>query len=165
MDPNQKKELFSAAYVKAVVSVAGFTMSKPDVDHDSIDWTIAARGWRGTVRSPKLDVQLKCTSSCTSDETTIAFPLKKKNYDDLQGEGFQSPRILVVVIVPEDVEKWLEQDETALVMNHCGYWLSLRAFPLSDNVSQVTVRLPRRNQFTVKALTEMMDRVAAAGFP
>ena len=165
MDPNQMKEQFSAAYVKAVVSVAGFTMSQPSVDHDSVDWTIARRGGGGIIRSPKLDLQLKCTNHSALYSKTIPFQLKKKNFDDLKGEDFQAPRILVVVIVPKSIENWLKQDETALCMNHCGYWLSLRSFQSNANEDNTTVHLPRSNQFTVKALTAMMDRIGDNRFP
>jgi len=37
VDLNQRKEQFSNAYVRAVASVAGFTLAKPEVDDDSID--------------------------------------------------------------------------------------------------------------------------------
>ncbi len=58
----ERKQQFSIAYVRAIVSVAGFVVYEYAVDDDSIDIGIAAKGLMGTVRSPKLDIQLKCTS-------------------------------------------------------------------------------------------------------
>ena len=44
VDPGQRKEQFSNAYVRAVVAAAGYTVNVPEVDDDSIDSTIHARG-------------------------------------------------------------------------------------------------------------------------
>ena len=165
LDPSLMKEQFSEAYIKAVVSVAGLIMSKPSLDIDSIDWTISQRGGGGTTRSPRLDVQLKCTSRNVLGQVNITFPLVLKNYDDLRHENYQVPRILVVVIVPTDPETWLKQDETALAMNHCGYWLSLRGCPPTTSTSTVNVHLPRTQQFTVNALTDIMSRIGRQELP
>lgn len=49
MELNQQKELFSEAYVRAVAAVGGFSVSQPEVDDDSIDLKIVARGGEGIV--------------------------------------------------------------------------------------------------------------------
>jgi hypothetical protein len=36
---NAQKEQFSNAFIYAVASVAGCSVAKPSVDHDSVDWT------------------------------------------------------------------------------------------------------------------------------
>ena len=48
--------------MQAVTAAAGYNVYKPEVDDDSVDLGIAARGGKGTFRSPKLELQLKCTS-------------------------------------------------------------------------------------------------------
>ncbi len=106
MDVNQQKEQFSRAYVRAVVATAGYTLAQPEVDEDSIDLTVYARGGNGPIRSPKLDMQLKCTDD-ERRQDPIPFRLKRKNYVDLQGDDFTTSRILVVVFVPPDVASWL----------------------------------------------------------
>jgi hypothetical protein len=65
------------------------------------------------------------------------------------------PRILVVVLVPENLVDWLVQSEDELSMRHCGYWVSLRGQPETVNATTVTVELPRSNQFTVEAVVSM----------
>ncbi|MBF0552340.1 MAG: DUF4365 domain-containing protein, partial [Deltaproteobacteria bacterium] len=62
VDLQLQKEKFSEAYVRAVASAAGFSITKPEVDDDSIDLILGHRGGRGTVRSPQVGLQLKCTS-------------------------------------------------------------------------------------------------------
>ncbi|MEO5365718.1 MAG: hypothetical protein H7831_05085 [Magnetococcus sp. WYHC-3] len=52
MDSNVQKEHFSEAYVRAVAAVAGYSVSRPGVDDDSVDLTISAPGGNGTLRAP-----------------------------------------------------------------------------------------------------------------
>jgi hypothetical protein len=44
MDENQQKEQFSYAYVRAVASVAGYGVHRPEPDDDSVDLVVSARG-------------------------------------------------------------------------------------------------------------------------
>ena len=165
MDINQQKEQFSNAYLRAVAAVAGFVCYKPEPDTDSVDWGIAAVGGKGTTRSPKVELQLKCTAKGLMDDNEIRYPLKMKNYDELRAENYQVPRILVVVVIPEQLGEWLAQSEDELAMRHCGYWMSLRSRPQVDNEGTVTIRVARVQQFTVDALRQMMDRIGNGGLP
>lgn len=88
MELSNQKEQFSAAYVRAIASAAGYAVSRPEVDDDSVDRTLSARGGNGSLRSPKLDIQLKCTARRYSGHPLLRFPLRRKNYDDLRGQRF-----------------------------------------------------------------------------
>ena len=165
MDVAQMKEQFSNAYVRAVAAAAGYTCYKPEVDSDSVDWGIAAAGGGGTRRSPRLELQLKCTSREVMDEHELRYPLKVKNYEELRAGNFLVPRILVVLVVPEKVPDWLTQSEEELVMRHCAYWTSLRGLNSRGNLASVTVSVPRAQLFTPGALQEMMRRIAEGGQP
>ncbi|MGB3655945.1 MAG: DUF4365 domain-containing protein [Rivularia sp. (in: cyanobacteria)] len=61
MEISQQKEQFSYAYLQAVTSVAGYSLYRPTVDDDSVDWGIAAKGIIGRIRAPRLELQLKST--------------------------------------------------------------------------------------------------------
>jgi hypothetical protein len=165
MHVTQQKEQFSNAYLRAVAATAGYNVYKPEVDDDSVDWGIGARGGGGTVRSPKLELQLKCTSRNVLQHECVVFPLERKNYDELRFDDYQVPRILVVVLVPDQVADWLVQSEESLVLHCCGYWLSLRGRDELANAETVTVHLPRTQIFSVDGLTEMMMRIAKGGLP
>jgi hypothetical protein len=75
------------------------------------------------------------------------------------------PRILVVVLVPENIENWIQQSEEEMCTRHCAYWVSLLGMPATRNTTSVTVELPRRNLFTVEALESMMQRISQRGLP
>jgi hypothetical protein len=62
VDINQQKEQFSSNFVRVVAAVVGYALYKPEVDEDSVDWGIAAKGGIGSIYSPRLELQLKSTS-------------------------------------------------------------------------------------------------------
>lgn len=53
---------------------------KPEVDDDSVDWTVKARLYG----HPSLDVQLKVTAQDVLEEDGVHFELKLKNHDELR---------------------------------------------------------------------------------
>lgn len=166
MDISQQKEQFSNAYLQAVVSVAGYSLYKPSIDNDSVDWGIAASSdVVGSVRAPRLEVQLKSTSREALDKDTIRYPLKLKNYNDLRMPDFSIPRILLVVLLPDKLTDWLKESEQELCLRYCGYWISLNGMPKTLNTTAVTVSIPRTNQFTVAALKSIIQGIASGVKP
>lgn len=165
MHIDQQKEQFSHAYVKAVASVAGFAWYQPSVDDDSVDLGLAQTGGGGMVRSPRLEMQLKCSAESTPSEDQFGFSIKLKNYDDLRDIGIFVPRILVVVLVPDDPMDWLNHSEAELAIRRCGYWLSLRGLPASSNQTGQTVKMIRKQTFTVDAVRGMMERIGKGDLP
>ncbi len=160
MDINQQKEQFSNIYLQAVTTVAGYSLYKPFVDDDSVDWGVAAKGGTDPIRAPRLELQLKSTSRDIQDDNSIRYPLKLKNYNDLRMDNFAIPRILVVVLIPKTPEDWLTQSETKLCIRGCGYWISLRGRPETPNTNSVNVTIPKTNQFTVAALQSIMEKIS-----
>ncbi len=170
MDLSSQKEKFSEAYVLAVAATAGYGTYKPSPDDDSVDFGIAARtnsqtNGFVTMRSPRLELQLKCTAAPTPMGDSLSFPLKLKNYEELRADNFVIPRILVVVLVPELATDWLAHSETELCLRRCGYWVSLRGKPATSNTKNIKIQIPRQNQFTVLALQAMMQRLAQGELP
>lgn len=159
MTLDDQKEQFSFAYARAVSAVAQIAVSEPAVDDDSIDLIFQRRGGGGIVRSPRVEAQVKCTDAAAIHPAHIAYPLKLKNYDELRPVDVLVPRILIVVIVPTILGDWLNHSEQELAVRRCGYWLSLRGKPVTANTTNVTVHLPRANQFTVAELQGIMQRI------
>jgi Domain of unknown function (DUF4365) len=87
----------------------------------------------------------------------LLFPVK--NYRDLILSDLSNPRILVVVVVPEQIDDWIEQTPERLVIRRCAYWTSLLGLAESDNETTVTVDDPRANLFVVDALSQIMQRI------
>lgn len=165
VDKSAQQEEFSLAYIRAVATVAGYYTSRPEYDRDSVDLNIAAVGLKKTLRSPKLDLQAKCTYQNVLGPDTVDFPLPVNNYNDLREVDLTVSRILVVVLVPPEITEWLSQSENELALKRCGYWVSLRGSPDTPNTTTVTINIPRAQVFSPEALRGIMDRVDNGGQP
>lgn len=109
---------------------------------------------------PQLYAQLKCTSRSVLDDNYLKYPLRIKNYDELRTRHQYPPLILIVVLVPDNVDDWLNQSEAELCLKHCGYWMSLAGEAPTENQANITVSIPRKNQFTVDGLNRIMQTIA-----
>ncbi|MGL4550283.1 MAG: DUF4365 domain-containing protein [Gemmataceae bacterium] len=108
---------------------------------------------------------MKCKAAATPSEPQFSHSIKLKNYDDLRGPAVLVPRILIVVLVPDDLNDWLGHSEAELVLRRCAYWTSLRDSPPSANQTSQTVQMLKAQTFTATSLSAMMGRIAAGGLP
>ena len=152
--PDQKEGL-SLAYVKALAARAGFSTAVPEPDRDSVDVRIMAGG----PRRPALDLQLKATADLAKAQNGFRrFRLRIKNYNDLRVEA-QTPRLLVVLELPQDEAQWMTVTTEELVLRRQAYWLSLqRGFEEVVGQQTATVRIPKDNVLDVEALRTLMER-------
>jgi hypothetical protein len=168
MSDSAQKEHFGYVFIRAVTYAAGFSIQKPEVDDDSVDLIIAARGKLGTVRSPKLEIQVKSTGIGILTADNLPYRLELKNYDDLRHDDYLCPRILVVAVVPKDMKDWVTMNDKRLLARHCAYWSSLRGMAEHQSKAadpKVTVHLPRKQKFDVKGLMKLMALIGKGGRP
>ena len=164
---NDLKAEFSLAYSRAVSSAAGFFLEERGRSADAlgIDATIMARhrdpNWK---RKPTLDLQLKCTADQVALGADIEINLKRKNYDELRDTNLANPRILVVVIVPQNHGDWINHSPSELTMYRCGYWRSLRGEPDISHKSK-TIDVSQTSVFDISALKSIMDRIGTGLLP
>ena len=165
MDINIQKEEFSYAYLYAITSAAGYSFQKSSrpADIGGIDVTITGTTSDESLYEAQLDLQVKSTSLDVLSDNSIRYPLKLKNYNELRKERTVAPRILVIVLIPENLEQWIDQSETELCMRRCAYWISLRGQPQTSNTESVTVYLPRQQLFTVDTLKTLMQQIQSGG--
>ena len=150
---NQMKSRVSIAYIEVVASQAGYQVTEIKMDNDSVDGTLV--GDFG--RRPRIDFQAKATARDLARNGEIRYPLPIKNYNDLRIDTI-TPRILIIMLMPDDPDDWLEQTDDALCMRHCAYWTSIRGAPDSANKESVTVYVPMANVFDRDRLVSMMRR-------
>jgi uncharacterized protein DUF4365 len=165
MPLSRQQEQFSIAWVHSIASVAGYSVEEVKVDIDSVDLTITQFG--NGDQYPlieSLKVQLKCTYSHAPKKNGIHYPLKIKNYNDLRRECM-NPRILVVLHVPETVDKWLKHAPRTILLHHCAYWVSLRGMPPTGNNETINVIVPSSQRFTVSELKQLMSTIAQGNKP
>lgn len=160
MDINKRKEEFGIAYVQAIASVAGYSISRPPVDDDSIDIQFLSNSSNAYIRSPRLEAQLKCTAQDLILDGNIHFPLKVKNYNDLRDPKVLVPRLLICVLLPsDDPSSWLNHSEESLSVLKCGYWESLKDLPAEENSHSITVQIPKNQIFNVESLKGLMENI------
>jgi hypothetical protein len=160
---NIQKEEFSIAYVQAIAALAKCNIGNWKIDSDSVDISLRASVPDGIQTIyPQLDIQLKCTEQDIFHDDGIYFSLKIKNYNDLTARVVNQ-RLLVVVCVPEGVANWADQDADKLSLKKCAYWLAPSKFPISENQTAVTVKIPYKNIFSADNLINAMKVIADGG--
>lgn len=103
------------------------------------------------------EVQLKATKqNLTENGGRFSYFFQGiDRYRRLREPGSPLPKILVVLLLPQDPEQWLSLGEDALVSRRCAYWVSLCGAPDSDNSSGTTIAIPRSQVLTVEALRQL----------
>lgn len=152
MTTADREEALSRIYVHAVATGAGYITASPLLDREGMDLRIRAGG----AMRPALDLQLKATVNLkSSGDGYVRYPLKVRNYDLLRDEA-QTPRLLVVLDLPKDEDRWITVTINELVLRSRAYWVSLRDLEETTNTTSVTVRIPERNLFNVENLIALM---------
>lgn len=166
MTLNDLKSEFSHAYVRAVAHAAGYFVQEANrtFDGDGVDLTLLSRSPAGTVRSPRLDLQLKATAAPITEDP-FPYDLDVKNYDELRSEQLQVPRILVLVSVPDTTASWVTATEDELILRRCGYWKSLRGERSTVNTATIRIHIDRSACFHVDQVKAIMSRIRDGGVP
>lgn len=95
------------------------------MDIGGIDIIITGEEKEFTLYPPRLEVQVKSTSTAVIDNEFVRYPLKLKNYNELRKSKTLVPEILIIILLPDNPSEWVNQSETELCLRRCGYWLSL----------------------------------------
>ena len=149
----QSQERLSFAYVRAVAACAGYATSQPEPDMDGVDLRVSARG----PMHPSIDIQLKATTDLNRrSDGGLSYALPVRNYHLLR-EPTQTPRLLVLLDLPDDQAEWLTITHEQLALRRCAYWVDLMDHPGTSNTASVTVDVPRSNLLDVKGLADRMD--------
>ena len=173
LSPNDIEAELSYAYLHAVAARAGVGCKVVESRHDDNAGVDAAlTGWGpfpegGYLEEVDLKIQLKATikSPGTGGEYCSYSLQGIQRYDDLRNEALGTPRILVVLFLPDDPDQWLHHAEDALTLRRCAYWVSLRGAEPSDNKTAQTVYLPRTQRFDPDGLLALMARLSHRNIP
>ena len=150
------EDALAQLYVAAVAARAGYVISKKDFDRDGIDITVEAGG---NMR-PKLDIQLKATVNLKqiNGKTKYTFQCPKRNYELLRPPT-QTPRILVVLRLHKEPDKWLSLEPEEMILRHSAYWISLSGAPaIKVGQESKAVHLPVANRLNHTALQKLMEQ-------
>jgi hypothetical protein len=162
---NQRQEALSRAYVRAVAAKAGVICVETvqDLGIDLFLRAVERHGSSYRDTGPQIDVQLKSTTRADVREAEIAYDLEVRAYELLRMNVPGCPRLLVVLVLPDDVAQWLSQSPDELILRRCAYWLSLRGAGPTPNQTTIRLAIPPANVFSVEAVQEMMKTLKAGG--
>lgn len=168
---NIESEL-SYAYLHAVASkagvcceIAGRHEDNAGVDARLVGWgPFPNGGWRQEI---DLKIQLKATiKQPAAVGDSLSYSLSGiSRYDDLRTEAVATPRIMVVLFLPDKPENWMTHTEDALSLHRCAYWVSLRGAKPSVNKTAQTIYLPKAQRFDADGLISLMSALSRNEIP
>jgi hypothetical protein len=168
---NIESEL-SYAYLHAIASRAGVNCKIGNRHDDNAGVDACLTSWGpfengGYLTEVELNVQLKATIQApTNNGTHFSYFLSgKERYNALRCQTQATPRILVVLFLPPESEAWLLHSADQLIIRKCAYWVSLRGAQETDNVSGVTIKVPKIQVFSPESLTQLMTRLSRRDYP
>lgn len=151
---------YGEAFVHALAAASGLNVGSWQTDV-GIDWILATPGPRGTIRSPRIEVQVKSWSRPAGTEKAWHYPLRCGAFNHLAGPGHQIPHFLFLCIVPDDADRYAEADPDRLLLRRSAYWYSLageRPDPDLNPVSTKTVHVPKQNLITPITVTALLEK-------
>ncbi len=114
---------------------------------------------------PQLDLQLKSTTRAEVRDAEVTFDLEVRAYSWLRQQHVSQPRILVLLVLPDDETQWISQSLEALILRRCAYWLSLRGAEPTTNQKTIRVTIPRTNVLSDTAIHQLMDEARKENLP
>ena len=169
MDDNKVKEIISESFFTLILAKNRFNIFKTFTSDYGVDLivnpiTIRTRGVDGKQTrfdsGKKLDIQLKCT---TQDKVkllsngNLKFHLRVKNYEDLihRKDNGGIPLLLIVFVLPENENEWIEILHDQLLLRKCGYWYlisdkeTIDKTRLLKETSNTSIELDVNNRLTL----------------
>jgi hypothetical protein len=157
---NHRQEALCRAYVQAVAALTGLGTSVPTPDYgiDLCLRLIVRRGDQHLDAGVQTDLQLRSTTLANLSATGVRYDLDVRTYESLRGAS-PVPRLLLVLVLPEEEERWLNLSADELVIRHAAYWMSLRGAAATAATSSIRVTIPRANLFSIEAASALMNRL------
>ncbi|WP_241692147.1 DUF4365 domain-containing protein [Streptomyces sp. N1] len=162
----QRMEMLQDSYLRAVAAAAGCTMAKPEPD-DGIDWKLSHTSDSHTADCQiDLKIQLKSTWTSAPNPSNgfVSVNLSNERLKLLARSPVTVHRILVAMIVPENIAEWVEASHDIFQLRHCAYWRSVTGVAASGE-RHTTVRVSTSQIFDDVSLCAIMERIGKGGAP
>lgn len=152
-------EALSRAYVGTIAARAGYDVTRHEVDRDSVDTIISAKG----EMRPQIHAQLKASTKIPTAAAQFDFTLSVKNYNDLRIRT-QAPRIIIFFAMPKNPKSWLSHNAQRIITRRCAYWKSIHGLPETTNTTGVTIQVDTSQVLDTPTLVALMEK-SRAGTP
>jgi len=115
---------------------------------------------------PKVDIQLKATRQADVEhDAFISWALDIDHYEQLRAPALV-PHLLVVLLLPQNIDQSVEHTAEQLVLRRCAYWVTMTGMDAATIGQQTqTIRLPKSQMFSPSALTRILEKVSQGVAP
>lgn len=157
----KNQEEISICYFSAIAAKSNTTFNINRRDEDSSDATVTKTILLsdGTKVFASLFFQIKSVYSKRNyfwnRDGNLVYKLNVKNYRDLITPS-ATPRFLVVMILPENNEDWVNVTIDQMILKKCMYYVSLSGLSPTESQSTVDVVLPKENIFNCNSLENLL---------
>lgn len=160
VEETASKELLQEGALHALVAAAGCDLSPPKPDRRAVDWTVTLTSHdHQYIIEAQIDVQLKCThQSKPGDSGDFPFTLKNDQFRKLASTHISHPKLLLVMLCPQNVDRWVYNSCNFTALRHSMYWLNLYGqTPTGEDES--VVRIPFSNRLDPLELCRILHIV------
>lgn len=160
----QSMETLQDGYLYAVAAAARCSLAPPNRDR-GIDWIVSHQSTEHSHDfEAELRVQLKSTyqTSPTTMGEELSISIENEQLKRLVKSPVIVSTILVVMMVPRNIENWIAVEREHLTVRHSAYWANLAGLAITGQ-NKTVVKIPTTQVFDDVALCEMMKRIGAGG--
>jgi len=150
------KEFLSRNFVNIIANYNKCICTKPEYD-EGVDLNVTysteirtGNKIRHLSSGQYLDIQLKSTTEngIIDEIDTIKYDLEVKNYNDLikRRDGYNK-LLLILYILPTDINSWIEVNDNELILRKNAYWFfPNKSLINSNNSSTIRIEIPKINR-------------------
>jgi hypothetical protein len=154
------QESLSRSYIHAIAGTAGVNIAINREFDYGVDGTFRAVVTRNNRRIESgycLDFQLKCTKNWSHEQDNVSYSIETKTYNDIvTRQGSEISLLLILLCVPQDIDKWINVSEDSLILSHCCYYVHLNGAAVNNENSTKKILIPRSNVLCPRSLNELI---------
>lgn len=165
-NPTEQMESLQRGYIHAVAAAAGCIVGNLESD-DGLDALLKHRSQHHNGSRDKfLQVQLKATHQIGPNPANgrVGAVFKNERFDLFAEPDPEVHKIVVIMILPTDVDDWLIASHQDMRIHHCAYWTNIAGMKATGQEKTV-VNAPTDQMFDDRALCAIMQRIGQGGAP
>ncbi len=127
------KESLSRRYVEVIACRNGYKFEVPNpvtgvdlsITRSIIQYRNGKKRFIDTGEYIQLQIKSTTESSIIADDNSIKYDLESKTYNDLVfrvNSEYITPLYLILMILPDDTNKWVELSNNELVLRKSAFW-------------------------------------------
>lgn len=159
------EEDLSKAYVMAIGAKAGYSVEL-DRPHDyTVDGTfheIVVIGNKREESGYSIDFQLKASTRCIVEEEFVKYDFDADTYNYIArriNRKNSTPLILLLLVLPENANEWLNISEDSLILKKACYWYKTGKSDFTENKNSTRISIPRKQLFSPNSLKTLFKQI------